>query len=144
MRRLGRVAMIATTAVVLGGPAMPDGDVVTARQAAMSYIGSNMRTLGAMARDAGQFDARYVKAFGNAAAVIAQSMPILFAAGTDGLPGSDATPALTDDRAAFLAKISQFEGDARSLAGQTDHAGFGKAFQAFAANCKSCHSVHKY
>ena len=142
-KNTGIFGIVSALLLLFGDKATGEESLVKARQSVMSYVGANMRTLAAAARDPDSFDAQYVKTFGSALAAMSLALPVLFESGSETSPGSDASSAISTQREDFLDRIANLEASARKMAAQTDHAGFAAAFQEFAGQCRSCHSVYR-
>ncbi|MDE0303507.1 MAG: cytochrome c [Albidovulum sp.] len=113
---------------------------IEARQAIMSYIGSNMRPLSGIMRGRSDFEAGYVQSTGRAIQAMAKALTLLFPEGSEEGLETKALPAVFARRADFLAKLQALESGAAGLAAANSLEGFNAAFPAFAESCQSCHS----
>lgn len=109
----------------------------------MSAIAENMKTLGQMSKGVTEFDAALARSSAAAIAEHAAATPDLFAA-NESDPKSEARPEIWSNFEDFAAKATELETIATSLSTSINQpADLNAAMGAFAANCKSCHSVYR-
>ena len=137
---------IATLIILLIGattaPAQDNSTMaaIEARQAIMSYIGSNMRPLSAIMRGRSDFNADYVQSTGRAVQAMAIALKLLFPEGSEEGLNTKALPLIFSNRDGFLENLQGLESGAAALANAKSQDDFKTAFPAFAESCKSCHS----
>ena len=144
MKRLALAATVALACSLSPVFAQSPASMADARHAAMSYIGSQMRTLANMARSQDAYDGDQARTATKAIAAITKAFPHLF-------PEDDGAGELTQSEAAvlashedFLAEIAAFQRLADTLASASDAAGFTEAFGPFSGACRSCHSRYRF
>lgn len=144
MKRLALAATVALACSLSPVFAQSPASMADARHAAMSYIGSQMRTLANMARSQDAYDGEHARIATKAIAAITKAFPHLF-------PENDGAGELTQSEAAvlasredFLAEIAAFQRLADNLASASDAAGFAEAFGPFSGACRSCHSRYRF
>ena len=143
MKRLALAAAVALACSLSPVFAQSPASMADARHAAMSYIGSQMRTLANMARSQDAYDGEQARTATKAIAAIAKAFPHLFPDdGAGELTQSEAAVLASHDD--FLAEIAAFQRLADTLASASDAAGFAEAFGPFSGACRSCHSRFRF
>lgn len=143
MKRLALAAAVALACSLSPVFAQSPASMADARHAAMSYIGSQMRTLANMARSQNAYDGEQARTATKAIAAIAKAFPHLFPDdGAGELTQSEAAVLANHDD--FLAEIAAFQRLADTLASASDAAGFAEAFGPFSGACRSCHSRFRF
>ena len=116
---------------------------IEARQAIMSYIGSNMRPMSAMMQGRSDFDAEFVQSTGRAIHAMSKALKLLFPDGSEEGLDTKALPSLFTSRGDFLEKLQALESGAVGLANAETLDMFQAAFPALGGACKSCHSQYR-
>lgn len=143
MKRLALAAAVALACSLSPVFAQSPASMADARHAAMSYIGSQMRTLANMARSQDAYDGEQARTATKAIAAIAKAFPHLFPDdGAGELTQSEVAVLASHDD--FLAEIAAFQRLADTLASASDAAGFAEAFGPFSGACRSCHSRFRF
>jgi cytochrome c556 len=146
---LKQMAFLTLTAVLSISPiANADSNSdreVNYRQAVYSVIGGQMGVLAGMARGERDYNQAEAQLAAETIAQLAKISPSVFAAHTIGVDGSDALPAINDDRASFDAAMTRFQEASLNLAQELDGAeAFPRpAFGRMAQSCKGCHDKFK-
>ena len=117
-----------------------DLDRISARQGIMKYVGSQMRTLGAMAQGREDINPEYVASIGNSINLFGSMLPILFDDLPDGYPiqQSGASLEIATNRDEFAAESAEFANAGLALASNPGNPG--ESFDRLSSTCKSCHS----
>lgn len=144
MKRMALAAALALACSLSPVFAQSPASMADARHAAMSYIGSQMRTLANMARSQDAYDAEYARSAAKAIAAIAKTFPHLFPDYADAGELSQSEAAVLEGYDDFLAKIAAFQRLADTLASAGGASEFAEAFGPFSGACRSCHSQYRF
>lgn len=144
---MNRLSVLALAVALTTGAALAHSGVqnavVKARMDAMSGIGTEMKTLGSMAKGTTTFDLSVARAAVSAISGHAAKTPELFEA-EEKDPKSEAKPSIWTNFEDFTVKAKKLEtvanGFSETLATVDD---LGPAMGALGATCKSCHSVYR-
>lgn len=126
----------------------PFADVVEARHGLMLLMGSNLGTLGAMAKGEAAYDAAVAgKAAANVAALASVLSPDLFPAGSEYEKAADsyALPSIWTNADDFIAKIGALNTAAAQLQASagTDVEGVKAGLAAVGGACSACHKAYR-
>ena len=116
-----------------------EDSAVAARHAIMSYLGAQMRTLGAMSQGRMEFDQGYSKSVGDAIAAMSLAIPYVFPEGSDSVQGTKASPSIFSNWESFLEASAQLRASAGKVGSATSADSLASAFQELAGTCSSCH-----
>lgn len=123
-------------------------DAVKARQGFYTMISTEVSTLSDMARGRADYDeAAAVAAAENLMALTGYDLPKLFVDGSssDELDGTDALPAIWEDKEDFAAKYAALaeatQGLDQAVAGGADN--LGPAVQTLGGACRDCHQSYR-
>ncbi|MCY4006203.1 MAG: cytochrome c [Rhodobacteraceae bacterium] len=137
------VIAAAVTAMSVGVSAQESLDYIEARQSAMKFVGGQMRGLGGMAQGQTEFNADYVRTAGWAIAVIANSYPLHFPAGTETGGNTEALPAIFEDPDGFAMVAQQLEAAALAMQKSASQDDLQMTFGQLGQACKACHSKYR-
>ena len=118
-------------------------EAVMARQALMSYIGGNMKTLAGMSRGSADFNQTYVSNTGKAINAMALALPSLFPLGSESGGDTEAGPMIFSDPLGFASATKQLADAGTTLAATDSTEELRAAFGALAGTCKSCHTLYR-
>jgi cytochrome c556 len=126
----------------------PFADAVEARHGLMLLLGSNLGTLGAMAKGEAAYDAAVAsKAAANVAALSSVLSPDLFPAGSEYEKAADsyALPAIWANADDFIVKIAALNTAAAQLQASagTDVEGVKAGLAAVGGACSACHKAYR-
>ncbi len=126
----------------------PFADVVESRHGVMLLLGSNLGTLGSMAKGETAYDAAVAsRAASNVAALASVMGPELFPAGSAYQQAADsyALPAIWDNPDDFMAKIAALNTAAAALqtAAGTDAEALKAAMGGVGGACSACHKAYR-
>jgi cytochrome c556 len=141
--RLSKLVPAAVVAALLGAGVATfvvaaDTDPVKARHDAMEQVGSNMKTLGGMARGQAPFDAAVVATSAKTIKARLDEAAALFPPGSD-QGETKARPEIWSDRATFDKIMMDAQAAAAALAEVKEETAFRPAMGALGQNCKGCH-----
>ncbi|WP_376093027.1 c-type cytochrome [Roseomonas sp. CCTCC AB2023176] len=147
MRSITRIALIAATALAVGGVAVaqtaPGANPVQTRQDGLKRMQDHMQAIQAAVRAGG--DMRPLSPRVDDMVTWFQGFPQHFPAGSD-QPPSKALPTVWSDRAGFEQRASDAVAAAQRLkvaVDSGDAANVGPALQAMGGACGACHRVHR-
>ncbi len=148
--RLILAATMAVTVFTGGAFAQEDpiGEAIEGRKGLMLLMGSNLGTLGAMAKGETPYDAAAAsKAAANVAALASVMSPDLFPAGSEYQKAEDsyALPAIWTNGDDFVAKIAALNTAAATLVSSagTDVEGVKAGLGAVGGACSACHKAYR-
>jgi cytochrome c556 len=140
MNRL--TVVVALTACVVGA-AWADIDVIAQRRALMKGDGVAGKALYDMTKGA-PFDFKIVQTSLKTFADVAAMAPTLFPDNSKTGGGTNALPAIWENKADFDARFAKFGSDAAAaLKNITDEASFKANIQPVLSHCGSCHELYK-
>lgn len=144
---MNRISVLALTVALTTGAALAHSGVqnaaVKARMDAMSEIGTEMKSLGSMAKGTTAFDLSVARTAVAAIAGHASETPELFKR-EEKDPKSEAKPSIWTNFDDFTVKAKKLETVAKGLSetiATIDD--LGPAMGALGATCKSCHSAYR-
>ncbi len=112
-------------------------DAIQARQEIMKYIGSQMRTLGAIQRGSTEFDPSLTKGVGQAIYSMSLSLPFLLVEGSfEG--DTDAKPEILTAES-FRNHVVNFQNASQLLSQAAIEDDFSEAFSQLGQTCSACH-----
>jgi len=118
------------------GSVLPE-DAIQARQEIMKFIGSNMRSLGAIQRGQAEFEPAMTKSIGHAIHVMSLSLPFLFVEGSfDGDTDSKQEIMTSDGFGVHLNNMINASLMLKNAASEDD---FAMAFSQLGQTCSACH-----
>lgn len=136
--------MISTALALFSG--LAHADVVEDRKAIMKEIGKSVGVMGAMMKGEAPFNsAAAIEALKTISASADKYDPVaLFPEGSD-KGDTEASPAIWQNKADFIAHVEKFREDAAQAATATpqDLEQLKPVFQQVAANCSSCHELYR-
>lgn len=136
--------MISTALALFSG--LAHADVVEDRKAIMKEIGKSVGVMGAMMKGEAPFNsADAIEALKTISEAADKYDPVaLFPEGSD-KGDTEASPAIWQNKADFIAHVDKFREDAAKAATATpqDLEQLKPVFQQVAANCSSCHELYR-
>ena len=140
MKRLAVIAMLMACGL---GAAWAESDAIAQRREMMKGDGAAIKALLAMIKGA-PFDLAVVQTSLNTFVSAAAREPALFPEDSKTGGGTNALPAIWDNKADFDARFAKFGKDAAdALATIKDEASFKANIRSVLGNCGSCHELYK-
>jgi cytochrome c556 len=140
MRRLTAVVILVACAA---GAVWADADAIVQRRALMKGDGASGKILYDMTQGA-PFDLKIVQTSLKTFANVAAKAPALFPDDSKTGGGTNALPAIWENKADFDAQFAKFGADAATaLTAITDEASFKANIEPVLSHCGSCHELYK-
>ena len=130
------LSLVMVPLVALSSSNTPD-EAIQARQEIMKYIGSQMRTLGAIQRGSAEFDPSVTRGVGQAIHAMSLSFAFLFEEGTFQGNTDAKTEILAGD--GFDTHLDNFQKASLLLSQAANESDFKDAFSQLGQTCSACH-----
>lgn len=130
------ICLISIPVAAIAGSDSPE-DAIQARQEIMKFIGSNMRSLGAIQKGQAEFEPAMTKSVGHAIHAMSLSLPFLFVEGSFDGDTDSKQEIMTSD--GFGVHLNNLQNASLMLKNATNKDDFAVAFSQLGQTCSACH-----